>query len=394
MINKKLLENIICKHYSYLEGAEFKGWDVLDGLNSKLFQRLPFHQNKYCRLVWIQLFRRSPINFRKVTFVPKGYNPKALALFISGLLNWYGYTKDESYLRRAFNLYEYLIQMKSENYAGLSWGYNFDWQARAFNVPKFKPNMVCSVFGGHALLDLFEATEESYYLKEAEQVAEFILNHLALIEEPDKICFAYIPGEPAVIHNVNLLGAAYLSRLFEITGKQEYRVLAEKSVRFSVGQQRADGAWVYGNENHHGWVDNFHTGYNLVSIYQYQQYCQDDQFEKSVTKGLDFHLRNHYKKDGLPKYSDVNLYPLDIHCFAQAILTFLALREYIPDSEKRIEATFNHLVHLLWDKKRYYFYYKKARLYRSKIPYIRWSQAWMFYTLTYLLYSSRNGFRI
>ncbi|MFK7779187.1 MAG: hypothetical protein QM501_13860 [Gimesia sp.] len=37
------------------------------------------------------------------------------------------------------------------------------------------------------------------------------------------------------------------------------------------------------------------------------------------------------------------------------------------------------------DKKRGYFYYQKTRFYTNKIPYIRWSQAWMFYALALLL---------
>jgi hypothetical protein len=31
-----------------------------------------------------------------------------------------------------------------------------------------------------------------------------------------------------------------------------------------------------------------------------------------------------------------------------------------------------------------YFYYQKTKWYTNKIPYIRWSQAWMFYALSSL----------
>ena len=385
MINKNLLEDIILKHYDYLKGINFQGWDVLDGLNSRMFQKLPFHRNKYLRLCWIQFFRRSPINLRKLTLVPKEYNPKALALFISGLLNLYKYYRDKSYLEQASKLYNQLLDLKAKDYEDLSWGYNFDWQAIAFYVPKFKPNMVCSIFGGHTLLDLFEVTRSNYYLDEAQQVSQFILNHLKLVEAPDKLCFAYIPGEPAIIHNVNMLGAAYLSRLHNLAGLDNYQSLAEKSIRFSVGHQREDGAWSYGNQNHHVWIDNFHTGYNLVSIHHYQQNCNNFQFEDALIKGLDFHLKNHFTKKLLPKYSDRDVFPLDVHCFAQALITFIILKEYIPQYEYKIKLMLNNVLNLLWDKKHCYFWYKKSRLFKSKIPYIRWSQAWMFYALTYLL---------
>jgi len=380
-----LLEDIIQRHYHYLRKVNFQGWDVLDGLNSRLFQKLPFHRNKYVRLLWIQFFRRSPVNFRRIVQVPREYNPKALALFVSGLLNLYRYYNDESYLEQALKLYDRLVELKSENYPGLSWGYNFDWQARAFNVPKFKPNMVCSVFGGHALLDLFETTGEKRFLNQAQQVADFILKQLILVEASDRVCFGYIPDEPAIIHNVNLLGAAYLSRLFDLTGKKDYRLLAEKSVRFSVAHQRADGAWVYGEQNHHHWVDNFHTGYNLVSIYRYQRYGNDSQFEPAIVTGVNFHLKNHYTEDCLPKYSDRKLFPVDIHCFAQTLITFETLKEYIPKVAVKTNQVIKNVLDLLWDSKRSYFWYKKSRFFISKIPYIRWSQAWMFYSLSYVL---------
>ncbi|MBD3338998.1 MAG: delta-aminolevulinic acid dehydratase, partial [Candidatus Lokiarchaeota archaeon] len=72
------------KHFKYIESVRYQGWDVFDGLNSRLFQKLPFNNNRVFRLLWIQFFKRSPINFRKITGVPKEYNPKGLALFISG----------------------------------------------------------------------------------------------------------------------------------------------------------------------------------------------------------------------------------------------------------------------------------------------------------------------
>ncbi|MDZ7319730.1 MAG: hypothetical protein ONB11_11275, partial [candidate division KSB1 bacterium] len=331
------------------------------------------------------LFRRSPINLRLICQVPKGDNPKALALFISSLLRLGDYYRDTALFTQAMALYERLMALRSHGYSGLCWGYNFDWQALAFNVPQFKPNMICSVFAGQALLDLFERTQDDHFLTEARQVAEFIFKHLLLIEERDRLCFGYIPGEPAVIHNVNLVAAAYLARIYHVTGENDYRAWAERAVRFSVGGQRGDGAWPYGQRGHHQWVDNFHTGYNLLALYQYQRFCRDRQFEPALIKGMDFHLTHHFTQELLPKYSDRRRYPLDVHCFAQALITFVTLRDSIVDSRARAERMVAHAITMLWDERRHYFYYKQSRCFKSKIPYIRWSQAWMFYALSYFL---------
>ena len=74
---------------SYCEHQEFKGWDPYDGLNSRLFQATPFKHWSFGRLAWIQLFKRNPVNLRRLLLVPKGYNPKGLGLFLTGYCNLY-----------------------------------------------------------------------------------------------------------------------------------------------------------------------------------------------------------------------------------------------------------------------------------------------------------------
>ena len=42
----------------YCEKEQFKGWDPYDGLNSRIFQALPFFKNSaICRLAVIQFFK-------------------------------------------------------------------------------------------------------------------------------------------------------------------------------------------------------------------------------------------------------------------------------------------------------------------------------------------------
>jgi len=72
----------------YCEQEEFKGYDPFDGLNSKLFQSIPFvRSNSFFRLAWIQFFKQCPVNFRPVVGVKKDDNPKGLGLFLSGYCN-------------------------------------------------------------------------------------------------------------------------------------------------------------------------------------------------------------------------------------------------------------------------------------------------------------------
>ena len=74
---------------SYCEAQNFAGWDPYDGLNSKVFRALPFKHWDLARLAWIQGFKRSPINFRKLLLVPKEHNAKGIGLFLTGYCNIY-----------------------------------------------------------------------------------------------------------------------------------------------------------------------------------------------------------------------------------------------------------------------------------------------------------------
>jgi hypothetical protein len=60
------------------------------------------------------------------------------------------------------------------------------------------------------------------YLDLAIGACEFILKELALFEDDEKLCFGYIPGEQARVHNANMLGAALLARVYSHTKHPDY----------------------------------------------------------------------------------------------------------------------------------------------------------------------------
>lgn len=69
----------------YCERENFAGWDPYDGLNSRVFKAMPLvGRSAVARLVWIQLFKRNPLNLRGLLLVPKQHNAKAIGLFLHG----------------------------------------------------------------------------------------------------------------------------------------------------------------------------------------------------------------------------------------------------------------------------------------------------------------------
>ena len=368
---------MIERHYSALKGRDLKGYDVYDGLNSRFFRNSPCFRSRMLRLAWIQLFKLSPINLRSLARVPEGHNAKGLALMIRGLINLHKLTGEERYLQEAIRLTEIIISQRAADRDYFCVGYNFFWEAKAFSVPEFTPNMIVSSFVGQAFLDLHAVDKDEKWLGYTVQIGEFIEKELVLFESENEMAFGYIPGETTRVHNVNLIGGKLFARLYSLTGDERYKRYAIKAARYSVVAQREDGAWAYGENAYHQWVDNFHTGFNLVSIHDINQYLPDDLWRRSMDEGLAYHLSSHFLDDMTPKYYDSKIYPIDIHNFAQGVDTLLTFG-YREKARLLIEKC----IETMWDENRNYFYYQKSRWYTNKINYMRWSQAWMFYALT------------
>ena len=379
-ISKEQLNKVIRRLESHLIDSNYRGWDVFDGLNSKLFNCTPFSKSRFCRLFWIQLFKNSPVNFRFLSIVPKSYNAKGLALLIRGYLNLYKIEGNTDYLKKAYMLADIIMSQREKDRDYFCCGYNFYWEARAFSVSAFTPNMIVSAFAGQSFLDLYDIDKNSEWLKYSEEIGEFIEKELILFESDNQICFGYIPGKDARVHNANLMGARLFARLFHYTGSEKYKKYANDSVNYSINAQYDNGAWPYGEKEHHQWIDNFHTGFNLVAINDVQKYIHVKTWQDEINKGLKYHLENHYLDNMTPKYFNNKLYPIDIHNFAQGIITLITFG-YIDKAELLIRKC----LELMWDDNKHYFYYQKTRCYTNKIDYIRWSQAWMFYALSKFL---------
>ena len=376
------LENAIISLLDYCHKNDWAGFDPFDGLNSRVFIALPFLHNRLCRLILIQSMKRSPINLRRILLVPKNQNPKGIALFCSSLfkLSSLQLLEHDDHI---LHLLRRLIDLRSQKQPYYCWGYNFDWQNRAFFLPKFEPNIICTTFAGNALLDAYDKYADAKYLDMAISAGQFLLQALNITTNKDGLCFSYTPFDHGQVHNANLLGAAYLARLYSITDKKELLDIALKAVRFSVSRQNEDGSWPYGESKRQQWVDNFHTGYNLVALKKFSEYTGDENFIDNIQRGFQFYRKNFFTADGLPKYYHNQLYPIDIHSIAYSIITLAELSTF-----DQTAMDFARLI-CKWglqnmQSEEGYFYYQQKRYLKNKISYMRWSQAWMLYALTHL----------
>jgi hypothetical protein len=362
---------------------KFKGADPFDGLNSQFFDYFPSLKKGVFGLAWTQLNKRSIINLRPILAVPKMRNPKGIGLFILGLLEDYKRTNDKDYLNTAIELADWLLTQQSEQsvWQHACWGYHFDWNARAFYVPKGKPNIITTIYVAQALYALSEVTGEEKYRTPALNAAHFIVNTLHCKHDGREF-FAYIPGETAFVHNASLWGAAWVAKVASITGNDEYKALAIKVAQHSVSEQGQDGSWVYGARHHHQFIDGFHTGYNLEALQMLKESLNISQFDHAIVIGLKYYKEELFESDGTAKYYNNNVYPLDMHCVSQAIFTLLKVGKTDVDlafAKKVIKRS----IDTLYIESKGQFVYQKTKNNTNKINYIRWTQAWVYYSFAF-----------
>ena len=381
----------------YCEAEGFKGWDPYDGLNSKVFQALPWlKRSALCRLVMIQGFKRCPWNLRRIAMVPKEHNAKGIGLFLQGYCNLYKAVvqrpelandlgKKEVLLDQINDLAELLISLQSKGYSGACWGYNFDWQS-GFLFPKYTPTVVATNFCATALFDAYEVTSNERYKELALSAVEFVLNDLHRAEYNGGFLFSYSPLQGNnTVFNASLLGSKLLSYCYRYTKDERLKEAARASVLACCNGQAMDGSWVYGLKKVQGWIDSFHTGYNLDGLIAYQDNTGDMAFAENIERGFDFYIKNFFNEDGSPKYYHNQQYPIDIHCPGQLFVTLHRLGkfdEYRELAAKVLEWTIKNM-----QDRRGYFYYQLKKGVSSKISYMRWSNAFMFNALSYYILS-------
>ena len=374
-LNKLLLQQAITNNYS--------GADPFDGLNSKLFELFPRLKKGVIGLAWIQLHKRLAVNLRPLFGVPKKRNPKGIGLFILGLLEDYKVTNEQTYLDEAIVLADWLLTQQSDKtiWQHSCWGYHFDWNARAFFVPKGKPNVITTIYVAQALYALSEVMNDKKYSEPAIDSAHFIVK--TLYKECDgRQFFGYIPGETAFVHNASLWGAAWVAKVAVLTNNQHYKQLALNAARQSVSEQGADGSWVYGARHHHQFIDGFHTGYNLEALRLLSDELQTDEFEAAIAQGFTYYKAHLFEQDGTAKYYNNNRYPLDMHSVSQAIFTLLKVGK-TPDDFVVAEKVINRAIQTLYMPKKQRFIYQKNKYFTNKVDYVRWTQAWVYFSFAY-----------
>ncbi len=368
---------------------DYMGHDPFDALNSRVFQATPLKRSRAARLVWTQLFKRSPVSFRKLALVPAEENAKGTALFALAALADFRRLRTEEAERHARALVGRLQCVRLDSgLSGAAWGYNFDWQGRAFFAPQGTPTIVPTAFAARAHVEAARDLGDEAYLHTARSSCDFILKDLPRSHETEReVCWSYSPVDRTRVFNASLLAAETLAAVGSLTGESELCQWAVRGARYVINRQRADGSWAYGAADFQSWADNFHTAFVLTSLARISEACgaeARDEFAEPLRRGYEFWRGAFFRDDGWPKYFHDRLYPADAHSAGAAVVALLELRGLDAGAFELAQKIALWATRNLRDP-RGFFHYQRRRLYTVRTPYMRWSQGWMLYALARLL---------
>ena len=369
---------------------DFKGYDPYDTLNSKI----PFQKfGKWIPILATQFQKRNPVNIRPLLGIKKEFNPKALGLFLNAFVKQYHMSGEEHYLKECEQFIETLKTLRSKGYPHYCWGYNFPWASPLKTVPAYHPSVVATAFIVNGLYEYYQRTGKDEIREMILSSASYVLEDLPRIENEKGICISYTDIQMDICFNASLLGAEILSYAFQLTGEDSYREIAVRSLDYVCAYQKMDGRWNYSLNQETGeereQID-FHQGYILESAAQIIQNCElGDEYDSVIKKGLEYYRNEQFFDNGRSLWRIPKKWPVEIHNQAQGIITFVKLKKFNPEYEtfarKIVEWTVEHM-----QDPKGFFYYQKHRFYTIKIPYMRWSQAWMYLALTDLMYYSKK----
>ncbi|MEQ1762777.1 MAG: hypothetical protein ABL984_06465 [Pyrinomonadaceae bacterium] len=367
----------------------FFGWDPFDGLESRIFRVTPLRYFRSTRLLWQQAVKRSPVNLRRLLIVPKSVNSKGLALFLLAATARHRAEPTLTHHVEMETLVPILLGKEVRNSSAntLAFGYNFDWQSRAFFAPKGLPTIVPTAFAARAIYEYWRQKGGWVFERALIDIGHFISKDLnRSIDTADEICFSYTPLDHTKIYNASLLAAEALAYGSEVSSEYGFRELSQKAVRFVLNGQREDGSWLYGPGEIHGWVDNFHTAFVLDSLRRISELMPwiNSEVEPAIDRGFEYWVSNFFLDDGTPKYFDQQTYPIDIHSAAAAIVTLAGFAgrdiRALPLARKVADLMVANLIGPDGST-----YYQKRRLFTVKTPFVRWGQAWTAYALASLI---------
>jgi hypothetical protein len=376
------IEDSLDRLEKWIEVHDFKGYEPFDGLTSFL---LPLTMNsRPMRQILQQAVRRAPFNLRPLLGIKPLDSTKGRGYFAWAYLKRYQHTKDPTYRDKALDGLDWLDRNKSPLYSRHSWGNHFTYASRSGDIPKHESTIVWTGLIGQVYLEAYALFGKPRHREIVESIADWMMA-LPREDTDSGSCLSYVMPCQRSIHNSNMIGAAFLAGAAAATQRREYGQVARRAMEYSCARQLKDGAWFYGEERKHHWIDAFHTGYNLDALKRYQTLSGDLSFSDSLKKGYEYFRGHFFEPGGRVRYYHDKTRPIDIQCASQALDTLALFAADDPGAKSMAQETALWYIHNMQDEDGHFYFRHYAGGLNSQAAMIHWGQATMHKSLAGLI---------
>jgi len=377
---------------SWIEAYGWAGYDPYDVKGHPLFLRLDGAKSRVLRKLSIELNMLFPVQLRRLFRIRPALLPEALALLALGYLERAKTTRMDANVNKAVAALDLLLKHRADMEGGyLGWGLTFDWRSRIL-IPRGTMAATTTVLCGEAFWRAYLLTEEPRYLDTCVSVARTLAEKLNIDNITEEtLCFSYTPLDSFHVHNANVMVASYLVRIGKHLSKPEYTRLGQAALLYTLNDQREDGAFEYwGPPDRQGsHIDHYHTGFVLQTLAEIYKMTGAQVVRRALEKGFRYYRARLFTDNGIPKHSPDRVLPVNIKSCAEAILAHTVVESVLGGDDSRLEQVVPWVLTHMQDVEGFFYYALARRIlgyaFFVRIPYVRWSQASMFYALAKLL---------
>jgi len=365
---------------------DYRSWDPYDGLTSPWLA--PVRRVPLLARVCLQGVKRSPWNLRPLLGIRKRLYTKTLSdLVAASCIDPHPAVDVVDRIRQHADA---LLARRLGGHPGSCWGMDLPYVSRFTSASADTPNLFQTVNAMLALLDAAARIDDTTYRDAAADVVPFLERGLGrLVSDGERIVWRYYPGQDAVVHNVNALVGMALLRLSRAVQDTDIEAMACATLQGVVASQNEDGSWWYAVGPEGRWIDGFHSAYVLEALLEAVHLRDEPSWSTALDRGMQYYKAHLLEPDGLPRYYDTGLYPIDIQNCAQAI-QLLARWTCSRDAtmwqtaHDAFAATCRVLLVEEADGRRVRFRLQRGRWLSNDLPAIRWGLAPMLLALRWL----------
>lgn len=396
------IETSLLQLCSYLDNKGFKGYDPYDIKGNWFSLRLARLGNRYklmgaIRELVFEMYYMFPVFSRKILRIKPAFNGKAMGLFASSYAELYSLKKEEVYAQNSSFCLAWLTDNLSKTSNGIGWGYPFNWQSKEF-IPAGTPNGIVTTAAADAFWKHYRIFNDQKALVYCARICDFLSTLPVDQVAHDQICFSYTPLFINHVHNLNLFVAEFLIKTGMETANSTWVDQGNKAVNYTISNQMKNGAFDYNGppEKPGNHIDNYHTGFVLRMLFSIWKLTGREDVYNTLSKCYRHYINNFFEDRTIPKLMPDRKYRIDIHSCAESIHCLSELADEFPEGMSLAENILNWTIQNLQDKTGYFYYgILKSRFtgipFKSKIPYIRWGQAWMLRAMTSYLMAVKSS---